>query len=81
VEYTDRRVARLAKSQCRPRISDNTSRDRNDDPMRIALDRDRMVWPRDLDVSGFRSAHSDMAYSFNLASGVPAKVMRPGTAK
>src|SRR6202035_368175 len=45
----DRRVARLAKSQCRPRISDNTSRNRNDDAMRIALDRDRMVWPRDLD--------------------------------
>src|SRR5258705_3430897 len=45
----DRRIARFPKSQCRPRISDNTSRDHNDDAMRIALDRDRMVWPRDLD--------------------------------
>ena len=34
----DRRVARFAKSQCRPRISDNTPRDHNDDAMRIALD-------------------------------------------
>src|SRR6202021_233343 len=39
----DRRRTPLAKSQCRPRISDNTSRDRNDDAMRVALDSDRMV--------------------------------------
>jgi hypothetical protein len=45
----NRRVARFAKSECRPRISYNTPRDHNDDAMRIALDRDRMVWPWDLD--------------------------------
>src|SRR6202035_5182838 len=45
----DRRVARFAKCQCRPRISDSTSRDDNDHAMRIPLDRDRMVWPRGLD--------------------------------
>src|ERR1700730_6065947 len=49
----DRRVARFAKSQCRPRISDSTSRDDNDHAMRIALDRDRMVWPRGLDALRF----------------------------
>src|SRR6202521_4873048 len=42
--------------------------------------------PGILMVFGFRSARSDMAYSFYLASGVPAKsnvmdVMRPGTAR
>src|SRR4029077_8122483 len=45
----DRWVARFAKCQCRLRISDNAPRDHNDDAMRVALDRDRMVWPWDLD--------------------------------
>src|SRR6202166_716995 len=43
----DRRVARLAKSQCSARISDNPSRNRNDDLMRLGLDRDRNAWSRE----------------------------------
>ena len=65
----DRRVARLAKSQCFPRISDDASRDRNDDAMRIALDRNRMIRPRDLD--GLRFPFGKFQHGFTPSISRP----------
>src|SRR6266404_5045026 len=42
-------VAGLTERQCTPCIGDNASCDLDDDTMRIALDRDGMIRPRDLD--------------------------------
>src|SRR4029077_5627527 len=43
------RVAGFTERQRIPRIGDNASCDLDDDTMRIALDRDGMIRPRDLD--------------------------------
>jgi hypothetical protein len=51
----DGRIARLAERQSILRIGHNASRDRHDDAMRIALNRDRMVRARNLDGFGFQS--------------------------
>ena len=45
----NRRIARFAKDESVPRIGHDTARDRDDDPVGIVLDGDRMIRPWNLD--------------------------------
>ena len=69
-DVLDRPVGSLRQYQCISGVGDRAARYRHDDSRRIGLDRNRVVWSRQLDRSGHLLAHDEPPFH-SINANVP----------